>query len=175
MLCHAPACRALCIATADEAADVQSIQKAKQAAHERLNTLCGLSNATDGSAPANLGSLLLLADAVDLRPSGGPSDFTSQPTAAASAILAGAPVAAGQPTTGRGWSSTVTSGQTDLAAPMDWETRGAFGARVDVPPCHPLSWRCTEAAGEDRPPWLPQWHRRDAGVAGQPVQALHIH
>ncbi len=158
---------------------MEAIRVAKQAARERLNTLCAWASADDEYArdPANLGSLQLLADAVDLRVCGPILESSLQAAAVPPAARAGATITTGQPTSDGRWGSADCSARAQPGLPlqMGWQTGDASSGRGTAPPCHPLSWRCTETAGEDCPPWLPQWHRGSAGVAGQSVQVLPIH
>ena len=157
---------------------MEAIRKAKQAARDRLNTLCAWAGADDcAPVPGNLGSLQLLADAVDLRICGPILESSLQAAAVAPAARAGATITTGQPPDEGRWGSADCSAHAEPGLPLHtgWETGNASAGRGPVPPSHPLSWRCTEAAGEDCPPWLPQWHRSNAGVAGQSVQVLPIH
>ena len=156
---------------------MEAIRTAKQAARDRLSTLCAWASADDyAAAPANPGSLQLLADAVDLRAGGHQTEYSVQAGAAVAAAQAGAVITTGQPTDGGRWHAARHAAGAEPALPLQrgWDPRDLSAGCGIVPPCHPLSWRCTEAAGEDCPPWLPQWHRGSAGVAGQSVQVLPI-
>ena len=172
------ACRELCLVSVEEA-EMEAIRTAKQAARERLNTLCAWASADDECvpAPAHLGSLQLLADAVDLRICGPIPEFSLQAPAVAPAAQAGATITTGQPVNDGRWGSADCSQRAEPGLPlyMGWQTGDASAGHRTMPPCHPVSWRCTETAGDDRPPWLPQWHHGNPGVAGQSAQVLPIH
>ncbi len=154
-----------------EEADMEAIRLAKQAARERLNTLCAWAGADGDCAPASRGSLQLLADAVDMRICGPILESSLQAAPVAPAAQAGATITTGQPMSDGRWGST----EPGMPLPRGWESCDTSAGHGTAPLCHPLSWRCTEAAGEVRPPWLPQWHRGSVGVAGQSVQVLPIH
>ena len=78
---------------------------------------------------------------------------------------------------GGDWTGVSVPGWSAAAQPVSMACDGpcgGSGACSALQAGAPLSCHNTGVAGEC-PPWQSQWHRHDAGAAGQPMPVPHIH
>ena len=126
----------------------------------------------------NLSSLRVLADAMDWHAIGPQPQGQPQVAAAPKFGEHGSSKPNAQHMLGGDCSDMSAPAWTDVRPSAISERKGGCGAGLGVRggarPGPPVSWRCTEVAG-DCTPWLPQWHRHAAGAAGQPMHVPHIH